>query len=192
MTQIRDWRWWVFIACLMGGFSGMLAAGYFLGQWGMSVERADWAAERAAYIKGVPVARAEERAACMREYTAQIDGLKATAAARDALDKQTAADVADMKSLMKTTNDLAAYTLRFLGDRARVNDAQSAAMLKQAREAAVAATAAQKTTVQVEQKVNVAAVKADEAASTAKAVDKKLDSATHAPLPAKPWAGSYR
>lgn len=192
MTHIRDWRWWVFITCLMGGFSGMLAAGYFLGQWGMSAERADWAAERAGYIKSVPVARAEERAACMREYTAQIDGMKATAAARDALDRQTAADVADMKSLMKTTNDLAAYTLRFLGDRARVNDAQSAAMLKQAREAAVAATAAQKTTVQVEQKVNVAAVKADEAASTAKAVDRKLDSATHAPLPAKPWAGSYR
>ena len=192
MTQIRDWRWWVFITCLMGGLCGMLAAGYFLGQWGMSVERANWQAERTAYVKAMPVVRAEERAACMREYSAQIDGLKATAAARDALDRQTAADVADMKSLMKTTNDLAAYTLRFLGDRARVNDQQSAAMLKQTREAAAAATAAQKTTAQVEQKVNVAAVKADEAASTAKAVDKKLDTAPRPALPAKPWSGGYR
>jgi len=192
MTKLRDWRWWVFIGCLMGGFGGMLAAGYFLGQWGMSLERAKWADERTELIRHFPVVRSEERAACMREYSAQIDGLKATAAARDERDKQTAADVADMKSLMKTTNDLAAYTLRFLGDRARVNDEHTAAMLKQTREAAAAATAAQKTTVQVEQKVNVAAVKADEAASTAKAVDKKLDTATHPALPAKPWAGSYR
>ena len=46
MTKIRDWRWWVFIGCLMGGFGGMLAAGYFLGQWGMSVERSQWNEER--------------------------------------------------------------------------------------------------------------------------------------------------
>ncbi|RKE35308.1 hypothetical protein B0G76_1371 [Paraburkholderia sp. BL23I1N1] len=192
MTQIRDWRWWVFIGCLMGGFGGMLAAGYFLGQWGMSVERAKWADERGALMKRFPIARADERAACTREYSAQIEGLKATAAARDAMASQTAADVVDMKSLMKTTNDLAAYTLRFLGDRARVNDERSATMLKQTREAAAAATAAQKTTVQVEQKVSVAADKADEAASTAKAVDRKLDTATHPALPAKPWAGGNR
>lgn len=192
MAKIRDWRWWVFIACLMGGFGGMLAAGYFLGQWGISTERAKWAEERSALFKRFPVVRAEERAACTREYTAQITGLKATAAARDAQDRQTASDVADMKVLMKTTNDLAAYTLRFLGDRAKVNDQRSATMLKQTREAVVAATAAQQTTAQVEQKVAVAAVKADEAASTAKAVDRKLDTATHPALPAKPWAGSYR
>lgn len=192
MTKIRDWRWWVFIGCLMGGFGGMLTAGYFLGQWGMSVERSQWNEERATLMKGFPVARAEERAACMREYSTQIAGLKAIAEARDAQATQTAADVADMKSLMKTTNELAAYTLRFMGDRARVNDQQSAVMLKQTHEAVVAATAAQKTTVQVEQKVNVAAVKADEAASTAKAVDKKLDTATRPALPAKPWSGGYR
>jgi hypothetical protein len=190
MTKIRDWRWWAFISCLVGGFGGMLAAGYFLGQWGMSTERAQWADERSALMKRFPVVRAEERAACTREYSAQIDGLKATAAARDARDEQTASDVADMKTLMKTTNDLAAYTLRFLGDRARVNDARTATMLKQTREAVVAATAAQQTTVQVEKKVNVAAVKADEAASTAKAVDRKLDTATHPALPSKPWAGA--
>lgn len=190
MTKIRDWRWWVFIGCLMGGFGGMLAAGYFLGQWGMSIERAKWNDERIELTRRFPAVRAEERAACTREYTAQINGLKSTAAARDALEKQTAADISDMRVLMKTTNDLAAYTLRFLGDRARVNDQRSAAMLKQTREAAAAAAAAQQTTAQVEQKVNVAAVKADEAASTAKAVDRKLDTATHPALPAKPWAGS--
>lgn len=92
------------------------------------------------------------------------------------------------------THELAAYTLRFLGDRAKINDAHQAALIKQAKEAAVAATVAAKKTEVVEQKVTVAASKADEAASTAKAVDKKLDTATHptAVVPPTPWAGSRK
>ncbi|CAG9256322.1 hypothetical protein [Paraburkholderia caribensis] len=146
--------------------------------------------ERASLLTRFPVVRAEERAACTREFSSQINGLKSTLAAREEMDKRTAADVADMKTLMQTTNELAAYTLRFLGDRARVNDQRTAAMLKQTKEAAAAATAAQKSTATVEQKVNDAAVKADEAASTAKAVGRQLDRATQPTLPAKPWAGS--
>jgi hypothetical protein len=128
--------------------------------------------ERMQLVQRFPAVRAEERAACVREFTARLDG------------------VADLKSQMETTNKLAQATLQFLGDRARINDKRAAVMLQQSRAAAAAATAAAQRTEQVDQKVSVAVVKADEAASTAKAVDKKLDTATHPPLPAKPWAGS--
>ncbi|BCF88657.1 hypothetical protein [Paraburkholderia largidicola] len=147
-------------------------------------------AERTLLVARFPVVRAEERAACTREFSSQINGLKSTLAAREEMDKRTAADVADMKTLMQTTNELAAYTLRFLGDRARVNDQRTAAMLKQTKEAAAAASAAQKTTATVEQKVTDVAVKTDEAASTVQAVSKKLDTAVRPALPAKPWAGA--
>lgn len=51
------------------------------------------------------------------------------------------------------THELAPYTLRFLGDRAKVNEARTATMLKQTRAAAAAAAvkAAKKIEV-VEQK----------------------------------------
>lgn len=128
--------------------------------------------ERMQLVQRFPIVRAEERAACVREFTARLDS------------------VADLKKQMQYTNELAQATLRFLGDRARINDEHTAAMLKQARAAAAAATTAAQRTEQVDQKVSVAVVKADEAASTAKAVDKKLDTATHPPLPAKPWIGT--
>jgi hypothetical protein len=152
------------------------------------------ARERITLIERFPVVRAEERAACTREFSAQIDGLKR-------LNEQGAQALVALQSQMNDTHNVVAYTLRFLGDRAKISDARTAAMLKQARAAAVAAnTAAEKTeavaqkTEVVEQKVTVAATKADEAASTAKATEKKLDTATHptAVVPSTPWAGNRR
>jgi hypothetical protein len=146
-----------------------------------------WQKERAGYIKRFPEVRAEERASCTREYEAKLGGVQAVA-------KQQADDMTDMKSLMQTTNDLAAYTLRFLGDRAKINDQRTAAMLRQTQAATAAATSAAIKSAAVETKVAVAVVKADEAASAAKATEKKLDTATRATaaVPPTPWIGNRR
>lgn len=141
--------------------------------------------ERMQLVERFPIVRAEERAACTREFTAKLEGM-------ERLSKQGARAQADIEAQMRTTNELAAYTLRFLGDRARITDARAAVMLEQTRAAAVAANTAAQKSAQIAQKADVAAVKADEAASTAKAIDRRLDTAVHPPLPAKPWAGSYR
>jgi hypothetical protein len=169
MSRVRDWRWWVVGVCLLGGLAGVAAVGFFIGQWGMSIERANWQAERSAYLARFPKVRQETREACTREFAGRIEGLQ-------------------------KLNELAAYTLRCLGDRAKVTDARAATMLKQTRAAAAAAVAAAKKTDVVEQKVSVATASAAEAASTAKATEKKLDTATHptAVVPSTPWAGSRR
>ncbi|WP_250451222.1 hypothetical protein [Caballeronia sp. ATUFL_M2_KS44] len=148
---------------------------------------ATWEKERAQYVKRFPEVRAEERASCTREYEAKLTGVQA-------LSKQQADDVAAMKKQIDSTNELVAYTLRFLGDRAKVADQRNAAMLKQTKVAAAAAVDAKQTAEKVDQKVNVAVVKADEAASAVKSVDKKLDTATHgtAAVPPTPWAGNRR
>lgn len=136
--------------------------------------------ERMQLVDRFPTVRAEERAACVREYDARLSSLS-----------QIQKQIDTTNRAVDDTNKIVAYTLRFLGDRAKLTDARNRAVLEQARAAAVAASAAAEKTAQVEQKVTVAAVKADEAASTAKAVDKKLDTAVHPPLPARPWAGGH-
>jgi trans-2-enoyl-CoA reductase len=159
----------------------VLVAGFAGAQW---QSRAD-SDERAVLIDRFPKVRAEERAACTREFTAQINGLTAlNEQGRQALD--------DIRAQMEDTHDVVAYTLRFLGDRARLTDARQAALIKQTRQAAAAATIAAQKTEAVEQKVTVATAKAVEAASTAKAVDKKLDTAVRPPLPPQPWIGNRR
>ncbi len=187
MSRVRDWRWWVMGACLLGGLAGVAAVGFFIGQWGMSVERANWQAERSAYLARFPKVRQETREACTREFAGRIEGLQK-------LNERSEQALVDLKAQMTDTHELAAYTLRFLGDRARVNDARTATMLKQTRAAAAAAVAAAKKTEVVEQKVSVATASAAEAASTARATEKKLDSATHpsAVVPSTSWAGNRR
>lgn len=169
----------IYVGCLL-----IIVASAAAGAAGMN-----WfnARERMTLIERFPIVRAEERAACTREFSAQVNGLKK-------LNEQGAQALIDLKSQMADTHEVVAYTLRFLGDRARVNDARTAAMLKQTRQAAAAASAAAAKTEVVEQKVAVAASKADEAASTAKATEKKLDTATHptAVVPSTPWAGNRR
>lgn len=142
-------------------------AGFFTSEAMNSSERAD--------------VRIEERSTC----ASRIEGMQK-------LSKQQTDDMADMKRLMQTTNDLAAYTLRFLGDRARLSDKRDAAMLHQTQAAAEAAGQAVQAIKPLEQKVTVAAAKADEAASTAKAVDKKLDHAVQPALPSQPWIGRMK
>lgn len=140
--------------------------------------------ERMQLIDRFPMIRAEERAACVREFQGKVDDLTR-------LNVQGAQSLADLRTQMGETQQLVASTLRFLGDRAKLTDARQAALLKQTREAAIAAASAQQASVQVEKNVAVAATKAGEAASTAQAVSKKLDTAVHPALPAKPWVGSH-
>ncbi len=187
MSRVRDWRWWVVGFCIIVGLFGVAAVGYFVGQWGMSVERSSWQTERAGYIKRFPEVRAETRNACVAEYEGKVQQLQQ-------LNEQSAQSLADLKKQMDDTHELAAYTLRFLGDRARINDQRTAAMLKQSKVAAAAAVDAKQTVEKVDQKVNVAVVKADEAASAVKSVGKKLETATHptAAVPPTPWAGNRR
>ncbi|QGZ56766.1 hypothetical protein [Paraburkholderia acidiphila] len=139
--------------------------------------------ERMQLVDRFPLVRSEEREACVREFQGKIEDLTR-------LNQHDAAALDELRTQMADTHELAAYTLRFLGDRARITDARTAAMLKQAREAAQAATAAQQTSVQVERKVTDAATKAGEAASTAQDVSRKLETAVRPPLPAKPWIGN--
>ncbi|MEX3967254.1 hypothetical protein AB4Y42_34355 [Paraburkholderia sp. EG286B] len=139
--------------------------------------------ERMQLVDRMPLVRSEEREACVREFKGRIDDLTK-------MNQHDAAALDDLRNQMADTRELAAYTLRFLGDRARISDATTAAMLKQARQAAAAATAAQQTSAQVEKKVSATATKVDEAASTAQAVSRKLDTAVRPALPAKPWIGN--
>lgn len=147
--------------------------------------------ERMQIMGRFPAARAAAAASATEaadaKYSAEISGLRAQNESLKESQALIAKSVAD-------TNEIAAYTLRFLGDRAKINDARQAALIKQAKEAANAASVAAQRTEVVEQKVTVAANKADEAASTAKAVDKKLETATHptAVVPPTPWAGSRK
>ncbi|MDR5825777.1 hypothetical protein [Caballeronia sp. LZ043] len=170
---------------VIGGLLGVAAGGFFIGQWGMSVDRADWAKERAGYIKRFPEVRTEARNACVAEYEGKVQQLQQQ-------NQQNVQALSDLRSLITDTHDVAQYTLRFLGDRAKLTDARQAALIKQARQAAAAATVAAQKTEAVEQKVTVATAKAVEAASTAKAVDKKLDTAVQPALPPQPWAGNRR
>ena len=174
-------HWWQQIKLLVAVAMLAAVAGFIGAQWQQRVD----ANERAVLIDRFPIVRAQERAACTREFTAQINGLTA-------VNERGAEDLAAMKQSIADTNQIVAYTLRFLGDRARLTDARQAAMIQQARQAAIAANVAAQKTEVVEQKVTVATAKAVEAASTAKAVDKKLDSAIQPPLPAQPWAGTRR
>lgn len=148
--------------------------------------------ERSVLIDRFPIVRAEERAACTREFSAQLTSVRNAAAGSAALAKQTADDMTDLKALMKTTNDLAAYTLRFLGDRAKHADQVNATVLKQTKVAAEAAVDAKQTAQAADQKLNVVAGEAHDAKQTAQAVDKKLETATRPALPAKPWIGNQR
>lgn len=145
--------------------------------------------ERMQLVDRIPLVRksaeASARQAAEEKYKTEIAGLQSENATLQKSMDLIAKAVGD-------THDIAAYTLRFLGDRAKLTDQRNAAMLKQTKVAADAAVDAKQTAEKVDQKVNVAVVKADEAASTAKAVDKKLDTAVHPPLPAQPWAGNRR
>lgn len=163
----------------------LVVAGFAGAQW-QSILDSD---ERRALVERFPKVRKEAAAAatqaCQAMFTAQITGLTGS-------NKQYAEDMQDLKVLMQTTNDLAAYTLRFLGARAKVADQHSAAMLKQTKEATAAAVDAAQKIAPLEQKVNAAVMKSDEAVVTTKALDKKLETATRPALPAKPWIGDHR
>lgn len=174
-------QWWRASKLLIAVCLLVLVAGFAGAQW---QSRAD-ADERAVLISRFPTVRADERRACEREFTAKVAGL-------EGMNQQATQALSDIRAQMEDTHEVVAYTLRFLGDRAKVTDARQAALIKQARQAAAAATVAAQKTEAVEQKVTVATAKAVEAASTAKAVDKKLDTAVQPPLPPQPWVGNRR
>lgn len=174
-------HWWQQVKLLVAVAMLAAVAGFIGAQWQQRVD----SNERTVLLDRFPKVRAEERAACTREFAAKVEGL-------ERVNQRGADDLAAMKQSIDATNQIVAYTLRFLGDRARLTDARQAALIKQARAAAVAANVAAQKTEAVEQKVNVATAKATEAASTAKAVDKKLDTAVQPPKSPQPWAGNRR
>lgn len=181
-------RWWRLVRLLFGFALLLSVAGFVGAQWQQRLD----SEERSVLVARFPIVKEQERAACTREFTAKVEGL-------ERVNKQVAQALADNRAQMDDMHELAAYTLRFLGDRAKLNDARQADVIKQARAAAAAAnTAAKKSEVVVqktevvEQKVNVATVNAAEAASTAKAVNKRLDTAVQPPQTAKPWIGNQR
>lgn len=174
-------HWWMQVKLLVAVGMLIIVAGFAGAQW---QQRAD-AEERAVLINRFPVVRADERKACEREFTTKVSGL-------ESMNQQATQALLDLRSQMEDTHEVVAYTLRFLGDRAKITDARQAALIKQARQAAAAATVAAQKTDAVEAKVTVATAKAVEAASTARAVDKKLETAVQPPLPAQPWAGTRR
>jgi RNase H-fold protein (predicted Holliday junction resolvase) len=163
----------------------VIVAGFVGAQLQQRTDRSQNAVEQQALIDKFPIARADERAKVMKEYAA-------ISAERDKREAAQTQAMADLKQQMAEMHDLNAYTLRFLGDRAKINDMRNAAMLKQTAAATQAAVTVQRTAEQIDQKVNVAVVKADEAAKTAKAVDKKLETAVQPPQSAKPWIGNQR
>lgn len=163
----------------------LIVSGFVGAQWQSRLD----GNERGALVARFPKVRLEAATAatlaCQQTFAAQIKGLTAS-------NKQYTEDMANLRSLMQTTNDLAAHTLLFLGDRAKVADEHSAAVLKQTKEATAAAVDAAHKIAPLEQKVNVAVMKSDEAVTTTKALDKKLDVSPHPAVPAKPWIGSHR
>lgn len=174
-------HWWRQAKLLVAVTLLILVAGFAGAQW---QQRSD-AEERATLISRFPVVRADERRACEREFGSQIAGLQR-------LNEQGSRALADLRGQMDETHEVVAYTLRYLGDRAHINDKRQAEIIAQARKAATAANVAVQKTEVVAQQVNVATAKAVEAASTAKAVDKKLDTAVQPPQPPQPWAGNRR
>lgn len=190
MSRFRQFSFWVVVFAAVGSIAGFSAGGFALGQWWarMSVVEANKDKDKAndernKLIARFPIVRKES-------YDA---GVASSAAKIASLQKQIE-DFGDMKAMIAETHELSAYTLRFLGDRAKINDQRTAAMLKQSKVAAAAAVDAKQTVEKVDQKVNVAVVKADEAASAVKSVGKKLETATHptAAVPPTPWAGNRR
>lgn len=176
MSRASDWRWWIFGGAVAGGMAGVIATGYFVGQWGMAVERDRWQAERKAYIERFPKVRQEERASCMREYDAQLAGIRALGLERD---KRVALLTQQNSTLLDFVADLKRQQV--------ASDARSRQILQAAQVAAVKANEAAV-------KQDATAKKVDEAASAAKAVEKKLDTATRgtAAVPPQPWAGGRR
>ncbi|WP_438391064.1 hypothetical protein [Caballeronia sp. DA-9] len=190
MQKATDWRWWVVGVCVVGGFAGVLAAGFFLGQWSARDSVAQANAERQGLTARIPVIRKEEYAAGVASSNAKIDSLQKQLDAANAR----LGDFGDIKKLVEDSHDVNTYTLRFLGDRAKVADRNAAAQLKETKVAAAAAVDAKQRTEQVGAKVEVAVAKADEAASAVKQVDKKLETAVHptAVVPPTPWIGNRR
>jgi hypothetical protein len=178
-------HWWQQVKLPVAVGLLVIVAGFLGAQWQQRID----SEERSVLIDRFPKARAAAAASATEaadaKYAAQIKGLEGENAALRSSQALIAKSVAD-------THEIAAYTLRFLGDRARVTDARQATLIKKANEAALAATAAAQKTEVVEQKINVATAAATAAASTAKAVDKKLETAVQPPQPAQPWIGNRR
>jgi hypothetical protein len=90
------------------------------------------------------------------------------------------------------THQLVLEMKDYMHRRAEINDRRQATIIQQTNKAAAAATTAVQKTETIEQTAKDAKANALEAAVTSKAVDEKLKSAVHPPLPAQPWAGNRR
>lgn len=188
MSRFRQFSFWVVVFAAIGSIAGFSAGGFALGQWwarayiAQAIKDKDQANdERNKLIARFPIVRKES-------YDA---GVASSAQKIASLQKQIE-DFGDMKAMIADMHELSAYTLRFLGDRARINDQRTAAMLKQSKVAAQAGeAAAQKAEVAV-QKTDTIVQKQEAVEQKLNAVDKKLGTAQMPPLPAQPWVGNRR
>lgn len=144
----------------------------------------DFQKQNSDLILRFPIARAEARAQCVAEYTARIDGMTRVSQQQDR-------QMTEIKALVAQSNDLSQAVLRYLNDRAKVNDRNTATIVKQAKITAAAVTDAKLKVTEVDVKVNAAAKSAAVAASSVQAIDKKLEGATVRPAPAPPPSKSW-
>lgn len=175
-------HWWQQIRLIVAVLMLLAVAGFVGAQW---QQRTD-ANERMQLVNRFPKVRADAAASATEAANAksavEISGLKSENQALRDSQELLAKSVAD-------THEIAAYTLRFLGDRAQKTDARQAALMKQSRETTQKLDVVVQKTAVVEQTAKVAAAQSAEAASTVKEVRKDLRTATQPPLPAKPWVG---
>ena len=178
MGRFRQLSFWIITLGAIGAIAGFIASGYALGQWSgrESVSQAN--AERQALIARFPIVRKES-------YDA---GVASSAAKIAALQKQID-DAGDIKAMVADAHEIVAYTLRFLGKRAEIADARTAALLKQSKTAAAAAVEAKQSLDKVDKKLTEQAVKVDAAASAVQNVEKKLAPPPAPAQPSKGWFG---
>lgn len=178
MANLKDWRWWAFVVMAIGAISGAVSCGYFLGQRGVSIERDKWTAERKDLIARFPIVRKEA-------YDAGV----ASANAKIASMQKQIDDFGDMKAMVADAHEIVAYTLRFLGKRAEIADARTAALLKQTKTATALAVETKQSLDQYGKKIAEQGAKIDATASGVQSVEKKLAPAS-TPAPAgKGWFG---
>jgi len=185
MGRFRQLSFWVIVFGMVGAISGLIACGFWLGQWSTreyvvqaNREKDQANAERQALIARFPVVRKES-------YEA---GVAASAERIANLQKQID-DFGDMKAMIADAHEIVAYTLRFLGKRAEIADKRTAELLRQSRVAAANSVEAKQSLEKVDKKLAEQTAKVDAAASAVQQVEKKLAPPPAPPQQSKGWFG---
>lgn len=185
MGRFRQLSFWIIVLGAIGAVAGFTAGGYALGQLAArsavaqaNNEKDEANKERKALIARFPIVRKES-----------YDAGAASANAKIASMQKQIDDFGDMKAMVADAHEIVAYTLRFLGKRAEIADARTAALLKQSKTATAAAVETKQSLEKVDKKLTEQAVKVDAAASAVQNVEKKLAPPPAPAQPSKGWFG---